>query len=515
MGKRTPSAPPPPDPYATAAAQTEQNQATAAYNAALNRFNTYTPWGSQSYEVVDTDRVSGAPIYEQTIELSPEQQALYDQQIQQNLALGNTASAMLGNLPYDQPIDTSGLPSLQGGLNVGGPELQGSYETVGPQMGLNRSGLPGLESDVGLRSQYDIYGPQMGLDTSGLPALPSDLNAFRDEAETALYDRNTAYLDRDFERREESLRSRLANQGIVEGSEAYRNAIDDFERGRETAYRQARNEAIAGGGAEASRMFDIGSRSRGQLYGEALSGGAFANQAAALATGQQAQAADFGNRARGQDYAEALASRGQLFGEEATAGDFGNRAAAQATAQNEGVASFGNLARNQAMVEALTGADFANQARRQGFDEMMTLRNQPLNEFNALRSLSQVNAPQFQGPAQVGTAPADITGAINQQYQGQLAGYNAQVASRNALLSGLFGLGGAAILASDERVKEDIHEVGELNDGTNIYLFRYKGDDTPQVGVMAQEIEQNDPSAVIERQGVKHVDYAKVLARAL
>jgi hypothetical protein len=38
-------------------------------------------------------------------------------------------------------------------------------------------------------------------------------------------------------------------------------------------------------------------------------------------------------------------------------------------------------------------------------------------------------------------------GALNTQYQGQLAGYNADRSASNAAMGGLFGLGGAAISA--------------------------------------------------------------------
>lgn len=44
-------------------------------------------------------------------------------------------------------------------------------------------------------------------------------------------------------------------------------------------------------------------------------------------------------------------------------------------------------------------------------------------------------------------ASPDIMGAIQNQYQGQLGAYNAQVAQNNASNSGLFSLGGAALAA--------------------------------------------------------------------
>jgi hypothetical protein len=52
--------------------------------------------------------------------------------------------------------------------------------------------------------------------------------------------------------------------------------------------------------------------------------------------------------------------------------------------------------------------------------------------------------------AQIATAqagPTDIGGYTYGSYQGQQNNYNQQVAQNNAITSGLFGLGGAALMA--------------------------------------------------------------------
>ena len=67
---------------------------------------------------------------------------------------------------------------------------------------------------------------------------------------------------------------------------------------------------------------------------------------------------------------------------------------------------------------------------------------------------------------------------------------------------------------SDERLKEDIEPVGELYDGTNVYRYRYIGDDTPRIGVMAQEIAEDRPEAVHDIGGWLAVDYGKATDRA-
>ena len=78
------------------------------------------------------------------------------------------------------------------------------------------------------------------------------------------------------------------------------------------------------------------------------------------------------------------------------------------------------------------------------------------------------------------------------------------------LLSGIgSGIGSLFGLFSDERLKEDIEPVGKLYDGQKVYSYRYKGDDTPRIGLMAQEVERVRPDAVGEVAGFKTVDYGR------
>ena len=70
-------------------------------------------------------------------------------------------------------------------------------------------------------------------------------------------------------------------------------------------------------------------------------------------------------------------------------------------------------------------------------------------------------------------------------------------------------LPGIMAMFSDERLKEAIEPVGSLYDGTNVYRYNYKGDPTPRIGLIAQEVEKTRPDAVIEIGGYKAVDYSK------
>lgn len=83
-------------------------------------------------------------------------------------------------------------------------------------------------------------------------------------------------------------------------------------------------------------------------------------------------------------------------------------------------------------------------------------------------------------------------------------------------------LGIGANLLSDERTKEgpggegEPDKVGELPGGIPVYRFSYKQD--PQhathTGVMAQDVEDDDPEAVTEIGGVKFVNYDRVARKA-
>lgn len=82
------------------------------------------------------------------------------------------------------------------------------------------------------------------------------------------------------------------------------------------------------------------------------------------------------------------------------------------------------------------------QTRGQQIQEAMLNRQTPLNEFNAFRTGAQVNMPKFGSYGMQGkTAGADYSGATGAASDYALAGYNADVASKNAITSALFGLG--------------------------------------------------------------------------
>jgi hypothetical protein len=102
----------------------------------------------------------------------------------------------------------------------------------------------------------------------------------------------------------------------------------------------------------------------------------------------------------------------------------------------------------------------------------------------------------------------------NANANADLAGLDASANSLGAIIGGVKL--GANILGSlsDARAKDDIEPIGRLHDGQNVYRFRYKGDDRPQIGLIAQEVEKTHPEAVTDFGGVKFVNYGRATNRA-
>lgn len=101
--------------------------------------------------------------------------------------------------------------------------------------------------------------------------------------------------------------------------------------------------------------------------------------------------------------------------------------------------------------------------------------------------------------------------------------YNTQQQANANQSGGIWGavgnVAGKALGAwiSDPRAKENMREVGKLDDGTPVYAFNYKGGEggPTQLGVSADEVQQTNPGAVqTTDSGLKAVNYDRVADRA-
>lgn len=178
---------------------------------------------------------------------------------------------------------------------------------------------------------------------------------------------------------------------------------------------------------------------------------------------------------------------------------------------------------NQAFINAGNVAgqnlDQSQTLRNQWINEALTKRTQPISDLTALLGFGgNYQQPSYVNTPQANVAATDTTSPAMANYQGQLQQFNQQHQANMGLMSGLFGLAGSGLKAgamfgvSDVRAKENIEPVGETYDGQNLWSYNYKGDPTPRVGLMAQEVERRDPGAVVTLPGgLKAVNYTRAL----
>lgn len=211
----------------------------------------------------------------------------------------------------------------------------------------------------------------------------------RKRVEDAVYQAYTDKLNPQYQNQRSDLETRLANQGLAVGSEAYQRAIKDLEDNQNNALNQAAYQSVL--------------------------------------SGQNA-------------YSNSL-------NDQINAGSFNNEA---------------QQAYIQQLLSALTGSG-------SGYE----------NAMNKYAVQSGVKSRQDQtassGWANIGT------------------------------------LGGSAVkafMSSDRRLKENIRPVGKLHNGLTVYCFNYCGQATPQIGLIAQEVQQVIPEAVMKnKDGYLMVNY--------
>lgn len=286
------SAPKPPDPYQTAAAQTKSNQDTASYNAALNRVSTYTPYGNEVYSQSGKD-TSGAPIWRNDISLAPEAKAQLDNQLKQNTqlsGLGFTLADQAGNA-LANPITPASIHPL-------------TYSVATP-------GLP--QGGQGIQGTADF---------SGVPSLPgaNDYPGLVNNAIAASYQHQASFLDPRFANEQSDLDAKLANQGINVSSNpaAWSRSQGDFGRERALSYSDALNTAVGQGQTLQNNLAQQKLQANQQTAMQALMSQAQSNQAQQQGFQQQLAAAlekynmgrdnaQLGNATTAQDLAQQTA----------------------------------------------------------------------------------------------------------------------------------------------------------------------------------------------------------------
>jgi len=196
----------------------------------------------------------------------------------------------------------------------------------------------------------------------------------------------------------------------------------------------------------------------------------------------------------------------------------------------EGFQASGRLGGNLGIVSEAMGREDvlarkraqAAQAGQQSYAAAQGFYTQPGLSLLSQQPLSYQSGQQMlgMGMGQIGRGTPGLInpdtglnlGAAQRQNQVAAASANAQAqaAYTSGIMEAVGSVGGAALIASDRRLKTDIEKVGKTNAGLPIYTYKYKGDKTTQMGVMAQDVEKKTPNAVQEVGGFKAVNYKLV-----
>jgi len=324
--------------------------------------------------------------------------------------------------------------------------------------GLNNSDK--ILTQSGANQQAGALGAGLNNSSQIQTSLGLDPTLLNQNATDALYKANTQYLDPQFAQSQAKMESQLANQGITRGSEAYNNAMLNFNNQKQQAYTDARNQAIGQGTAAAQGLFGMGlqgaqfgNTSLGQQFGQNVTAQQLANASAgqnnanaqtnmgltnaALAQqfGQNVTAQQLANSVAGQNNANVQtnmgltnAALGQQFGQNLQAGQFANTAQQQAYNQSQGAAQFQNAAQAQQYGQNLSDMQAQNTAvgQRFGMDtsNQASLNNAQLQQYNASlananlnnQALSQLYNQQLQS-AQLSNQASNQQLAQNQAIQ--------------------------------------------------------------------------------------------------
>lgn len=386
-------APPAPDPVATANAQKDANIASAQKEAELNRYDQISPFGSTKWS-------KNGDQWTSTFELSPEIQGML-KQYQDAAQVPST------------PVQTQGLQWVGTG-DTYRKESDKNFDFGANQQAISQaSGLTTKASTLGNttldRAQQEY---SKNFDYSNLQnKLPTPDEAWRKSVEDAYYNRQISRLDPQYAQAEQEMRTRLQNQGLTEGSEAYNRELAQFMRGRNDAYSTARNDATTLGGSEMQRLFQMQLAGRQNEVGEA-------------------------SYLRDQVGKEAGIAQGLFSGYNDSLNQGLNTQAAMRSASSN------IAAQGAAMDQQLRG----NQLNERFLlnDQNRNNRQQLLNELIGLTSGSQI---QGGGAGQVAVGAAPIAQSIYNSYQGQLQAQAAANQYKSGLIGGLAQAGASAAAA--------------------------------------------------------------------
>lgn len=396
-----PSTPSPPDPYQSAAAQYQYGTAAANYNAALNHTNVITPYGSTTWSTQNPG-TSVAPSYS---------------------ASGSTPSFGLGGggMPMQIQANPQAYQPFQGGTPFAG-QTGGGAPSAYTAGNYGSAAQQGNSGGVVPNQQPPVYTQQISLSPEQQELL--DLQQGNQIAAGQTSGRLASQVYQSLGSPIQGLQTGVQqtpvqtsiNTNGVPGIVGQNN-LDQFTNQAQNAAYQQQTQYLDPQFSQAKESLEAELTNQGSRPGDPAWNNAmtlFNNQQQQAYSNAQEQSVSEGLAEQQALYGESANTNQQLFGQQATSAGFANQAAGQQFGQN------------------LAGAQFANTALQQQ-------REIPLNEYLSLEGSTASGTPSFGlggggggGGGVGGVQSPDILSAFNNQYQGQLAGYNANVASTNA-----------------------------------------------------------------------------------
>ena len=187
---------------------------------------------------------------------------------------------------------------------------------------LNPQAQGALDTQLGLSGQMGELGQQFMPQVQQQYSQPMDLSSVQDIANKS-YEAQTSRLDPQWNQREDQTRTRLANQGLMSGGEAYGNEMRDFGQQRNDAYQQANLASIA----TMPQTYQLAS----SAYNQPL------NTMNAIRSGAQVQNPQFA-QTPGANMSQAAQNQGQY------AGDVYNTEVGGQNSMNQGLMTIGAMA---------------------------------------------------------------------------------------------------------------------------------------------------------------------------
>ena len=182
---------------------------------------------------------------------------------------GNSGAGNWGGTPSAGP--TPGVPSnpnnTGGAANPGGAYVGQQYV---PRVTQTTTLSPAQQGILDRQQTFqtgllDAGNQLTGQIPTGAPDIPTQ-GQYNQSAADAVYNQQAAYLDPQFQVQQQQLADQLRTQGIPEGSPAWQQQMDQFNRDKTFAYGQARNSAVQEGYDVSNQQFEQGMQSGEARY---------------------------------------------------------------------------------------------------------------------------------------------------------------------------------------------------------------------------------------------------------